>query len=357
MKSALKAARRIGSHDRLMQSASHLLSLSRLAPSVTELEESAEEAWKTIDEARPYLLLEERAGEVEATLGAEVAATLAVRLADTGLVGLSEGSGFVLSGERAERVLRWMVRATGAAQRRLAGRMARPEGVPYPTWGTWLSAVRAGDARAIGRALDAIRQGSSSFLRGEPELEGTWRWLRERPGSATLAVMQTSRGMLAAILEHDGKPRVLVAELKVPPPPREEDAVSRSVTVDGPGEAYRALLAWAEAGIVAPLRRLLSSESPAQLLWIPTGALRMLAPGDLWPSVPVTCAARMDLETRPALERPRSTFLAVADPGRGTPAPHGELPRGHRGGSTTGPAAPRGHAAPARSYEPRGRLG
>ncbi|HYO72739.1 MAG TPA: hypothetical protein VEU33_42355, partial [Archangium sp.] len=282
LKSAIEAARRIGSHDRLMQSASHLLSLSRQAPSVAELEESAEEAWKTIDEARPYLLLEERAGVVEATLGAEVAATLAVRLADTGVVGVSDGSGFVLSGERAERILRWMVRATGAAQRRLAGRMARPEGVPYPTWGTWLTAVRAGEARAIGRALDAIRQqGSSSFLRGEPQLEGTWSWLRERPGSAALAVMETSRGMLAAILEHDGKPRMLVAELKVPPPPCDEEAVSRSVTVDGPGEAYRALLAWAETGIVTPVRRLLSSESPSQLLWIPTGALRMLAPGDL----------------------------------------------------------------------------
>jgi hypothetical protein len=325
LKSALEAARRIGSHDRIMQSASALLSLSRQAPSVTELEESAEEAWRAIDEARPYLLLEEKAGVVEAKLGAEVATTLAVRLANTGLVGVSDGSGFVLSGERAERVLRWMVRATGAAQRRLAGRMARPEGVPYPTWGAWLAAVRTGDARTIGRALDAIRQGSSSFLRGEPELEGTWRWLRERPGSAALAVMETSRGLLAALLEHDGKPRVLVAELEVPPPPCDEAAVSRSVTADGPGEEYRALQAWAETGIVTPLRRLLS-RSPSQLLWIPTGALRMLAPGDLWPSVPVTCAARMDLETRPSPERPRSTFLAVADPGLGAQAPRGELP-------------------------------
>jgi hypothetical protein len=270
-----------------------------------------------LDEARPYLLLDEAAGFIEARLGVEVANTLAERLSEGGLVGVSDRAGFVLSGERAEFVLRWMVRAAGAAQRRLAGRMTRPEGVPHGTWVEWLEAVRSGEVRAIGRVLDSLRQHAPTFLRGEPDLSGTWNWLRSRLGSVAVAVLEGSQGLLAAILTHDAQRRVLIVRLDVGAPPCDEATVANSLSAQGPSNAYQSLLEWARQDILAPLRHLLP-ESPSQLLWVPGGVLRMLAPAALWPSVPVTCAVRLDLETRPSPPRPRRTLLAVADPGPGT---------------------------------------
>ncbi|WP_426730666.1 hypothetical protein [Myxococcus faecalis] len=314
LRGALAAARRIGSHERLMQSAEALLELSRSAPTLSELKDAASEGWDALDEARPYLLLDERAGFVEARLGVEVATALADRLAEGGLVGMAEGLDFVLSGERAELVLRWMVRAAGAAQRRLAGRTARPAGASHATWVEWLAAIRSGEGKRIERVLDTLRHDAPTFLRGEPDIEGTWSWLRSRPGAAAVAVMGGSQGLLAAILTHDGQNRVLVARLEVGKPPCDEATVARSLTADGPSEEYRSLLEWARRHVVGPLEGLLPP-NPSQLLWVPTGALRALAPSDLWPSIPVTCAVRLDLETRPAPARPRRTLLAVADPG------------------------------------------
>ena len=158
LRGALAAARKLGSHERLFRSASLLLELARAMPSVSEMEKTAAEGWSAMDEARPYLLLDEQAGAVEANLAATMATTLAHTLAEQGIVGASPGVGFVLSGERAERVLRWMVRAAGADQRRLAGRTARPEGAPHGAWVEWLAATRSGQARTIGRALDALRE-------------------------------------------------------------------------------------------------------------------------------------------------------------------------------------------------------
>jgi tetratricopeptide (TPR) repeat protein len=318
LRDALTAARRIGSHERLLKSASALLELARVAPSVAALETTAEEGWSALDEARPYFLLDDHAGVLEAHLAAAMAETLAQRLAERGPVGVSRGLGFVLSGERTEPVLRWMVRAAGAAQRRLAGRTAHPEGVPHGTWVEWLAASRSGDARAIGRALDTLRGHVPLFLRGEPDLAGTWSWLRSRPGSVAVAVISSPGAMMAAVLTHDGQPRALIARLDVKAPPHDADTVARDLSAQGPGEAYRALLEWARGQVIASLTSLLPPE-PSQLLWVPTGVLRVLAPADLWPSMPVTCAVRLDLETRSAPPRPRRTLLAVADPGPGSP--------------------------------------
>ncbi|WNG26754.1 CHAT domain-containing protein [Cystobacter fuscus] len=314
LRGAFAAARKLGSHHRLFRSASRLLDLARAAPSLSELEKAADEGWSALDEARPYLLLDEEAGAEEARLAAQMAATLARGLAERGVVGVSSGLGFVLSGERAQLVLRWMVRAAGAAQRRLAGRTARPEGVPSAIWVEWLAASRSGDERLIGRTLDALRTHVPLFLRGEPDLEGTWNWLRLHPGAAVVAVVGSSSGMMAAVLTQDEQRQVSIATLDVDAPPHEEEAVARSLSARGPGAEYLALLEWARRGILAPLERLLP-RTPSQLLWVPTGVLRVLAPADLWPSVPVTCAVRLDLETRAPPPRPRRTLLAVADPG------------------------------------------
>lgn len=317
LRGALAAARRIGSHQRLMQSATELLLLALSAPSVAQLETAAEEGWRAADEARPYLLLDEQAALEEAHCGAEIALTLAHMLSAGGVVMASTGVKFALARDRAMRVLRWVTRAVGAAQRRLAGRTARPESVPHKKWVDWLSAIRSGDTRRIERTLDAMRRDAPLFLRGEPDLTGTWRWLETRPGAVAVTVLTGQHGTMAAILTHDTKPRALIVGLETSPPPYDEDTVARSLTTSGPSQEYAAVLAWARREILPPLQGLLPS-NPSRILWVPTGDLRVLAPADLWPGVPVTCAARLDLETRSLPERPRRTLLAVADPGPDT---------------------------------------
>jgi tetratricopeptide (TPR) repeat protein len=315
---ALTAARRLGSHERLMKSSSALFKLALVAPSVSALEAVAAEGWSGVDEARPYLLLDEHTGAMEARLAAAVAEALSFRLSEQGRGSDTPGLGFVLSGTRAEPVLRWLVRAAGSAQRRLASRTARPESVPHGTWVEWLTASGTRDARTLGRALDVVRQHMPLFLRGEPDLEGTWNWLRARPDSAVVAVVQGSQGMMAVILTHEAQRQVLIAHLDTGSPPHDEATVARGLSARGPGDEYRALLEWTRRTVLGPLGHLLP-RTLSQLLWVPTGVLRMLAPADLWPSVPVTCAVRLDLETRPAPPRPRRTLLAVADPGPGSP--------------------------------------
>ncbi|WP_204484978.1 CHAT domain-containing protein [Archangium primigenium] len=316
---AFAAARKLDSPVRLFRSAALLLELARVAPTLADLERTAQEAWEAMDEARPFLLLDEEAGAQEAHLAVELATTLARRLAEDGVVGASAGVDFVLSGARAEAVLRWVVRAVGSAQRRLAGRTARPEGAPHDLWVAWLEAIRSGEERRIQRALEGLRTRVPRFLRGEPDLEGTWAWLHAHPGAAALAVVQGARGVLAAVLV-PGEPRqVMLAVLPVEAPPHDEAQVARGLSHLGPGPEYSAVLDWARRGVLAALTRLLPT-SLAHLLWIPSGVLRTLAPADLWPAVPVTCAVRLDLETRAPPPRPRRTLLAVADPGENTPA-------------------------------------
>jgi hypothetical protein len=316
--SAVDAARQLDGGDRLMKAASLLLKLSTSAPSLTEFQSTAEAAWSALDEARPYLLFEEEAGIEEAMGAAWVTGALAWALAETGIQVVSHPElAFLLSGERAERVLRWMVRAMGAAQRRLAGRSARPAAASHEAWVEWRTALQNGNTHAIGQALEKLRRDEPLFLRGEPQLTATWKWLQSRPGSAAIAVLESPEGLLAAILEHDGQAKVHVVGLSAGEPPVDEATVTAGMTASGADKAYQALLEWAREQVIAPLQHLLSCV-PTQLLWISTGALRALAPSDLWPQSPVTCATRLDLETRTYPARPRRTLLTVADPGPGS---------------------------------------
>ncbi|MFL5346644.1 MAG: CHAT domain-containing protein [Hyalangium sp.] len=317
LQGAGQAARRLDGGDRLRQVAVQLFGLAMSSSSREEYEQTAELAWKDLDEARPYMLLDEEAGAEEARWGADITAGLASELSEEGIVGVSDGRlAFLLSGEKAERVLKWMARTLGAAQRRLAGRTAQPDTVSRETWVEWLSVIQAGDARDIARVLDRIRQSENSFLRGEPDLTQTWNWLQTRPGSVAVAVLETPMGLLAAILEHSGRRTVHIAALEVEAPPLDEPSVAAGLDASGGSAAYGALLSWAKECVTLPLQRQFS-QPPTQILWVPTGVLRMLAPADVWPSSPVTCAVRLDLETRAHPARPRRTLVAVADPGLG----------------------------------------
>ncbi|MCK8498034.1 CHAT domain-containing protein [Myxococcus fulvus] len=321
LRGAIKAAQMRGGGERLAKSALSLLRLALAAGSPEQLESTAELAWAALDGARPFLLVDEMAGFQEAVHAADVGATLGRALAARAAVGSTEGFQYVLAGDSAERVLRWLARASGAAQRALAGRTSRPTHVPPEDWVEWLEAVRNGASGDVARALEKLRFAEPSFLQGEPDLSGTWSWLRSRPGSAAVALVGSNQELMAAVLEHAEQPRVLVAAIRADSLPVGEDAVAQGLSADDSGQPYRELLTWTRTNLLPPLQRLLPS-SPSHLLWMPAGPLRLLAPADLWPTIPVTLATRLDLEVRSYPERPRCTLLAVADPG---PGRRGEL--------------------------------
>ncbi|RKI74386.1 CHAT domain-containing protein [Corallococcus sp. AB049A] len=318
LRGAFDAARKQGSHERLFQSAVLLMELALVAPSLAAFERAAADGWSALDESRPYLLFKENTGAEEARLAAELAAALAQRYAARSGGERTAEQGFVLSDEQAESVLGWVVKATGAAQRRLAARTSRPEKLPPAVWVEWLTASRSGDERTIRRALDAVRSHVPDFLRGAPGLQGTREWLRSHPGSAAVALVRSSRTLLATVLLDDEQPRVFIANLGPAVPPHDTDAVARTLSAQGAGPEYVELLEWARRSIIHPLSRLML-QKPSQLLWVPSDVLRGLAPMDLWPGIPITCAVRLDLTTRSAPPRPRRTLLAVADPGPGSP--------------------------------------
>ncbi|CAM3163161.1 CHAT domain-containing protein [Corallococcus soli] len=313
--SAIAAARRWGKGERLAQSALGLLRLSLLTQEPRHIEPTAERAWVALDEARPFLLVDEASAFEEAQVTADVGTVLARALNEQSASG-SAGLSFVLTGDSAERVLRWLARASGAFQRTLAGRMSRPARVPSGDWVEWLEALRGGTPGGVARALEKVRLTEPSFLRGEPDLSGTWNWLRSRPGSAAVALVSGSLGTMVVALESPEQPRVMVAELRVDAIPVEERAVAQAMGVDEGGQPYRDLLAWARTHLLPSLQFLLPP-APTHLLWIPAGPLRLLAPVDLWPSTPVSLGTRLALEARPFPERPRCTLIAVADPGPG----------------------------------------
>ncbi|GMT99789.1 hypothetical protein KH5H1_39090 [Corallococcus caeni] len=313
---AIAAARRWGKGERLAQSALGLLRLSVLTQEPGHIESTAERAWVALDEARPFLLVDEPSAFEEAQVTADVGTVLARALKERTVSGDTAGLSFVLTGAPAERVLRWLARASGAFQRTLAGRMSRPERVPSGDWVEWLEAIRGGMPGVVARTLEKVRLTEPAFLRGEPDLSGTWSWLRARPGSAAVALISGSLGTMVVVLESREHPQVRVAELRVGAIPVEARAVAQAMGVDESGQPYRDLLAWARTQLLPSLQALLPP-APTHLLWIPAGPLRLLAPVDLWPSTPVSLGTRLALESRSFPGRPRCTLLAVADPGPG----------------------------------------
>lgn len=313
---AIAAARKVDGGVRLLRSALFLLGLARHAATPEEIEAIAEHAWTALDEARPLLLLDEQAGISESELTAQLAVDLAEALSDTEITGFANTGArvrFVLSGEQAERVVKWVVRAIGSAQRRLAARTARPPAVSPAPWAEWVEALQRGRIRPIQLAVERIRQEVPEFLGGEAGLAGTWRWLEARPGSAALAVLDAPEGTLAVVLEHPSRPKAYVAALEPVPFPEIDLQSAAGGPEMGDRAAYEALLRWTRQELVEPLRTLLP-QAPSALLWVPAGPRRLLAPADLWPGCSVTCATRLDLEARPPARRPRSSLIAVADP-------------------------------------------
>lgn len=316
---ALEAAARAGGPERTVMSAQHLMGYSTFAPTFSDLETSAERAWTAMDEAMPFLLSDPQATQAEAGLCATLAGALALALAEDGPIGQGDGIAFCLAGKRARRVLGWVARAAGAAQRRMTTRLVRPEGVPAELWMRWRRALAEDDRVALEQVVPALRAQVPCGLSGQPDLTATETWIEAAPGRALLAVIETTVGLLALIWEHGRGPRVALLALEETCPV-DPAAMEEALSSDGEPKSYASFLAWTQRQVVRPLRGLLH-ETPDQLVWLAPGPLRLLAPADLWPGVAVSCSTRLDLGARLPTPRPRRALIAVADPGAQSSVP------------------------------------
>ena len=312
VRSALTAATALVGGERRFRAGVTLLRLSLHAPGTRQLVALAEHAWSHIDAGRAALLGDARSAPIESTAALAVAATLADRLAEHGLVGIAEGCTYVLSDADAARVLPWLLRAAGCAQRRLAARMRCPEAVPHPVWMQWLTALQSDEPGTIARALEQIQLHAPRFLGGEPDLHGLEAWAKDRRGASAIVLLPWHATLFAAILDWPAGLRIRVARLSAPPPPCDEAELARDIQPAALSERYIDVWRWATTYVVAPLRRL-APDDLGHLLWFPAGPLRMLSPGHLWPGVAVSLVADPCLRTWPRALRSR-VALIVADP-------------------------------------------
>lgn len=320
VRGALSAATALVGGERRFRAGVTLLRLSLHAPGTHQLLALAEHAWTHIDAGRSALIGDARSAPIESTAALAVAASLADRLAEHGLVGVADGCEYVLSGEAAGRVLPWLLRAAGCAQRRLAARMRCPEAVPHPVWMQWLTALQRGDAGAIARAHEQIRLHAPDFLGGEPDLRGLAAWASDRSGASAVVLLPWRAALFAAILDWPAGLRIRIARLSASPPPCDEAELARNIDPAAPGERYTDVWRWAMAHVVAPLRRLVPDDLK-HLLWFPAGPLRMLSPGHLWPGVAVSLAADPCLHTWPTALRTRVALIVAEPAARGAAIP------------------------------------
>ncbi|MBK8263878.1 MAG: CHAT domain-containing protein [Nannocystis sp.] len=316
---AMDIARGLGGGERLFRSGFVLALLACLATKLPALTETAESAWQAMDEARPFLLHREDDAMRESAVLAEIAALTATMHARNGPIGDVDGCAFVLGGEGAWGVSRWLVRATGCTQRRLNARWRRPVDVDPSTWTTWIAAVRSGDPLRIAPALAAVRAGTPDFLSGEPTLAGLSTWLRAAPDAAAFVVLPTRLGLLAAIYDGADELRCHVAALTTALPQALREQIA--VEADEAPACYDEAVAWGRSALVAPLVAV-HARLVRRVLWCVSGPIRGVSPHDLWPGVSVTLASDPAIHTTPA-PASLTTAIVVADPGAGAA---GELP-------------------------------
>lgn len=312
--SSLDAAVKLGGGDRRFKAAFRLALIARFIESASRRVELLEQAWAHIDAARPFLLSDQDAAARETALAQDVALQLAKDLTQQGPIGVGAGVRFVFEGERARLVLRWILRAVGGAQRRLAARTRRPREVDAETWVRWLQAVQGADPVEIGRCLAQIREQAPDFLSASPDQRGVEQWLRNQEAPAAVIPILTRDGLLTAVLEPGAPLRITLALLTTPAPPASEPELAASMVEGGRwSAAYRNTLEWARRTVVAPLERLFAGELRS-LLWCPPDVLRMLAPATLWPGIAVTCVADPCVRAAASDRIGGATALLVADP-------------------------------------------
>ncbi|MBI2893923.1 MAG: CHAT domain-containing protein [Deltaproteobacteria bacterium] len=325
LRRAVEAARVLGPGEEMTDAALALCELALGTASTPGIIERSEEAWTVVREAAAYLLLDGESREREAWTALHVASVLAHRLAERALAVPIPGLAFVLQGESADLVARWMGRSHEPARRPLRARLSRPGAVSAGLWETWRAAISSADQRQIADVLDRVRDVAPNFLVGDAASDSTWVWLEARPGSVAIALLLGEPVCLALLMQADGtgRRRTWVLGLELPPPPVSPAALADLMRGLVPrrdvGAALDAVTDWLRTNMVTPVERFLGGP-PTAVLWSPGPGLRLVAPGAIWPNVPVATAASLslpDLTASPG--RRRSSLLVLADPGERAP--------------------------------------
>lgn len=359
LRQAIVAARTLGPGEELAEAGFALSRLAAHAVSIEQAIDTAEEAWRAVRDAMAFLLIAPAHREHEARHALRVANDLARRYANEAVAIASPGLAFMLVGEHAEIVERWLLRAQLPTQRPIRARLARPDLISELLWQEWRAALRAASPRGIIAALARVRTEVPGFLAEDGDLSSITRWLGSHPRGAAVAAFAGGPGMIAWIITADlqGYRRTCILGLEAPPPPITNEALS-----DHMGEAMRAGLSghqaqaemgeWARRYLAEPIERLLGGP-PAAVLWCPGPGLRLIAPAAIWASLPISVAAAMEGPGRRAYpSRHRSTLIALADPGPNTPDELGEHGR-HAVDLLVAAAEPRGKVRRMGSAGPR----
>lgn len=328
LQQATVSARALGTGSELAQAGLALSRIACSAPTVEAFTETSEAAWEALGVTAPYLIFDRALSEQEAEAAAEVAVALARRLGAGTIAIASANIAFVLREDGAGSVLRWLRRASAPLRRPLRARLGAPTGVSIAQWQDWLAVVARREPLALVGALAGLRDVAPQFLAEDDEqLEATWRWLEARPGALAVNVLLARPVSIAALLSVDpsGQRRVFVLGLEVSPPPQDPESFAEcmraAACADGSApESHAAMVAWARAGIVEPILGF-HGERPSEVLWAPGRGLRGIAPSALWEGVPVSCAVSLDLPESAPRSRPRSTLVALGDPGPSTCGP------------------------------------
>lgn len=331
LRSAVAAARDLGPGEELLDAAFELVGLANCASTPKRFIEVAEEAWADVRQASAYLLFDAQSREREAWTATATAAQLAYRLADRSIAAQSPGLAFVLHGESAQLVERWIVRAQQPARRPLQARLSRPKVVSMSTWETWRNAVSSRDQRQLADALDRVREAAPTFLAEDHANDVTWRWLAARPGSVAVSIVLAQPAALALLMHTDntGVRKTWVLGLELEPVPHPFDALAGLMRGAVPEANAHAVLddfaQWVRRVLVDPILRFLDAP-PSVVLWSPGPDLRLVAPSAIWLNIPVVSTTSLvlpDLTSAPS--RRRSSLVVLADPGAESSDPQLDL--------------------------------
>lgn len=331
LRKAVKAAQVLGPGEELATAAGELAALARTARNPRDAIEVAEEAWRAMSEAMPFLLLHQESASQESARALDVALALSWRLMQEGAGRPNSDFVFAMDGDGAKIVLRWLLRAFAPVRRPLLARLHRPEAVGLDVWGDWQAALARRDAVGMVQPLLRVREVAPAFLGAEGDLRQTWRWIRARPGAIAVTVVLAQPWSVVLVLSvaADGRERIQVMGAPMSAPPFDADALWPALAEATSANAgtvamHDAMLAWARKQLVEPLLRNLKVP-PSAVLWCPGQVLRLIAPSALWGTIPVALVAAPllpDLTSAPP--RGRGTLIVLADPARGPGDLHGE---------------------------------
>lgn len=321
LQQAAVAAQALGAGEELFHTARALWRLAWSTATTTRLIQIAEEAWDYIRQASAYLLLDDQSRLFESWAAGSTALGLADRFASKALELPIPELLFVLHGEHAQCIERWILRAQLPIQRPLHAQLAYAQGLSAQDWQQWCQTIRTRDQRKIAEELHRIQENHPKFLAEEQANEALWDWLAARPGSVAITLLLDEDRSLAFLLHVDpeGARKRWVLGLALPPPPLHLNLLMEQL-YGTPSEEHalahlQEFSQWIQKGAFQPILRFLK-EPPSAILWCPDPRLRRLPPSMIWGPIPVATVTSLHLTDRATLPmRHKSTLLMLADPG------------------------------------------